>query len=67
MSFESELVDNYRALKESRGWTWAQMADHVKAFDASLAEHLRGFASEDKSARAAKSDGKAVAAAPEKR
>lgn len=45
--FDAEVVDNYRALAESRDWTLAEMADNVEAGDQRLAAHLRALHAEE--------------------
>lgn len=63
------IVDNYAALRESRGWSWSQVAEHVRAHggSAELADHLESLGKSAPVERAEQVIERAVKSAPEKR
>lgn len=49
--FDKELLENYDELRQSRGWSWEQMAGDLESRDASLAAELRKRHVEEKPAK----------------
>jgi len=41
IEIDKHVADNYRALKEARGWTWEQLAQNIDSRDRNLAAWLR--------------------------
>lgn len=68
MPIEEWLAQNWSQVREQRGLTWAQLADQCRtAGHEDIAAWADEQAASDKSARAAKTTGRAVKSAPEKR
>lgn len=40
-TYQDQLIENYDELREQRGWSAEQMAEHLEPLDASLAAEYR--------------------------